>query len=183
MKFIPTPFLHEGMVLAQDLLTSNGELVLQKGQKLKKIHISKIKAFGYPGVYTNDNILKVKDASKKQVLVVDDSLFMRRFIGNVLTNNGYSVVGDAENGEIAVAKYEELHPDVVTMDITMPVLDGVGALEKIRRYDSKAKIVMVTSLGQDEVTQKALSLGAVTFITKPFKDTDILYTINKIFET
>lgn len=184
MKFVPTHCLNEGMILAQDLLNNDGKLLLRKGQVIKNFQISKIKGFGYAGIYVNDEVVNraidnSKECLKKRVLIADDSLYMRKFIGSALAKNGFTVVGEADNGEIAAMKYAELHPDVVTMDITMPVLDGVGALEKIRNYDSSAKVIMLSSMGQDKIVQKALSLGAVTFVVKPFKDVDIIYALNK----
>lgn len=188
MKFVNTYCLHDGMILAQDLLNKNGNLLLRKGQIIRDFHIAKIKEFGYTGIYINEEEVINKDkidtskCMQKRVLVVDDSLYMRKFIGGVLTKNNFTIAGEAENGEIATMKYAELHPDIVTMDITMPVLDGVGALEKIKDYDKTAKVIMISSMGQDDIAQKALNLGASTFVVKPFKDVDIIYALNKALE-
>ena len=123
------------MIVAQDLLNRDGKLLLSKGQSINCFHISKMKSLGYSGLYINDESANlIPDNSKictnKRVLVVDDSLYMRKLISSILTKNDFTVAGEAENGDIAILKYAELRPDIVTMDITMPVLDGIGALEK-----------------------------------------------------
>lgn len=188
MKFVNVHGLHDGMILAQDLLNKSGNLLLKEGRILRNSHIEKIKELGYTGVYINESEAVDKDkidtgkCMQKRVLIADDSLYMRKFIGTTLAKNNFVIAGEAENGEIAAMKYAELHPDVMTMDITMPVLDGVGALEKIKNYDKAAKVVMVSSMGQDAIAQKALEMGAASFIVKPFKDVDIVYALNKVLK-
>lgn len=116
----------------------------------------------------------------KKVLVVDDAAFMRVSISKVLTNNGYEVVGEAENGKIALQKYQELSPDIVTMDITMPEMDGLGALKEILAVNPGANIIMVTAMGQESMVREAILAGAKGFIVKPFKENVILEAIKNL---
>jgi len=103
-----------------------------------------------------------------RVLIVDDAMFMRVTIGNMLRDLKFEVVGEAENGKIAIEKYRELKPDVVTMDITMPVMSGIDAVKAITGEFPDAKIVMITALGQQKILKEALENGAKDFISKPF---------------
>lgn len=116
----------------------------------------------------------------KRVLVVDDAAFMRLTLKNMLQKNGFEVIGEASNGLEAVEKYFILNPDIVTMDITMPQMDGVQALEKIKGKDSSAKIVMISALGQESWVKKAVILGACGFIVKPYKEDYVIQTLNKL---
>lgn len=116
----------------------------------------------------------------KKILVVDDAVFMRTAVKTMLSKNGYEVAGEAEDGEIAVKKYKELQPDAVTMDITMPNQTGLEALKAIVEYDSEAKVVMLTALGQENMVREAIMLGAKSFILKPFKEEQIIKTLNQI---
>lgn len=111
-----------------------------------------------------------------KVLIVDDSRVSRRMLRNILVANGHEVIGEAENGQIGYEKFIELRPDIVTMDITMPVLDGLGALEKMMELDSNANIIMVTAAGQKEKMVEAIKNGATEFIQKPF-DADQITTV------
>ena len=95
---------------------------------------------------------------------------MRVSISKVLTNNGYEVIGEAENGKVAIQKYQELSPDIVTMDITMPEMDGLGALKEILAVSPDANIIMVTAMGQESMVREAILAGAKGFIVKPFKE-------------
>lgn len=103
-----------------------------------------------------------------RVLIVDDAMFMRVTIGNMLTDLGFEVIGEAENGKIAIEKYRKLQPDVVTMDITMPVMSGIESVKAIISESPDAKIVMISALGQQKMLKEALENGAKDFITKPF---------------
>ena len=114
-----------------------------------------------------------------RVLVVDDAAFMRVSIKNMLTKNGFEVVGEAENGKVAVAKYQELTPDVVTLDITMPELDGLEALKEIMKINPKAVVIMVSAMGQESMVRDAVMSGAKGFIVKPFKEDAIVAAIKK----
>jgi len=109
------------------------------------------------------------DKQVPTVLVVDDTLFMRVAISNMFTEWGYEVVGKAVNGKEAVAMYQELQPDLVTMDVTMPVMNGITAVKKIIPEFPDAKIIMITALGQQKLIVEAIESGAKDFITKPFE--------------
>ena len=115
-----------------------------------------------------------------KVLIVDDAAFMRISIKNMLTKNGYEVVGEAENGLIGVEMFKELHPDIVTMDITMPEMSGLDALKEITKIDPQAKVVMVSAMGQEAMVRDAIVSGAKGFIVKPFKEDGIIAAIKKL---
>jgi len=115
-----------------------------------------------------------------RVLIVDDAAFMRISIKNMLTKNGYEIVGEAENGAIGVEMYKELQPDIVTMDITMPELSGLDALKEITKLDPQAKVVMVSAMGQEAMVREAIVSGAKGFIVKPFKEEGIIAAIKKL---
>ena len=106
----------------------------------------------------------------KRVLIVDDASFMRMSIKNMLANYDFEIVGEAENGVMAIEKYKELQPDIVTMDITMPEMDGLEALREIKKIDPGASVVMVSALGQEARMKEAIIYGAKGFIVKPFKE-------------
>ena len=114
------------------------------------------------------------------VLIVDDSRTSRRFLRNMLTEAGYEVVAEAVDGEDGMKKYEEFKPDIVTMDITMPVTDGVTALEKIKAYDNTADVIMVTSAGQQKKVIQALKLGAYEFCMKPLDKDELLKVFKEL---
>ncbi|MDG3008245.1 response regulator [Paludisphaera mucosa] len=104
----------------------------------------------------------------KRLLVVDDALFMRRLIGTVAREAGWEVAGEAADGSQAVAMYPELRPDLVTMDLVMPVMGGLEALKKIRELDPEAKVVVITAVDQKQSVMDAIRLGAIDFVVKPF---------------
>ncbi|MBQ6975326.1 MAG: response regulator [Selenomonadaceae bacterium] len=114
-----------------------------------------------------------------RVLVVDDAAFMRMMVKDILTKNGYEVVGEAENGMKAVEKYKDLHPDLTTMDITMPEMDGISAVKAIRKIDPNAKIVMCSAMGQQAMVIEAIQAGARDFIVKPFQADRVLEAVKK----
>ncbi|GAX90535.1 response regulator [Effusibacillus lacus] len=116
----------------------------------------------------------------KKILVVDDAAFMRMMIKEILTKNGYEVIGEAQDGKEAVDKYKELTPDLVTLDITMPEMDGLGALREIRRYDPNAKVIMCSAMGQQAMVIDAIQAGAKDFIVKPFQADRVLEAIRKV---
>lgn len=116
----------------------------------------------------------------KKVLIVDDAAFMRLKIRDILEKNGYTSIEEASDGEEAFKKYKEFKPDVVTMDITMPQVSGLQALKAIIQYDPKAKVVMLSAMGQENMIKEAIISGAKTFIIKPFKDEYMLETLSKI---
>ena len=115
-----------------------------------------------------------------KVLIVDDSRVSRRYLRTILEENGHEVVGEAKNGQEGYEKFIELDPDVVTLDITMPVLDGLGALDKIMTLNSESNVIMVTSAGQKEKMVEAIKLGATEFIQKPFNPEQILDILERI---
>ncbi len=114
-----------------------------------------------------------------KVLIVDDASFIRVSLKMMLERNGFEVVGEAENGTVAVRKYLELKPDLVTMDITMPEVDGVTALKSIIQQDPAAKVVMISAMGQESTVKEAVIAGAVGFIVKPFKEEQVIKGLSK----
>jgi two-component system chemotaxis response regulator CheY len=114
-----------------------------------------------------------------KILIVDDAAFMRMMIKEILTKNGYTVVGEAQDGVQAVEKYKELRPDLVTMDITMPEMDGIHALKEIRSFDPNAKIIMCSAMGQQAMVIDAIQAGAKDFIVKPFQADRVVEAIKK----
>lgn len=115
----------------------------------------------------------------KGILIVDDAAFMRMMIKDILSKNGFDIVGEAENGLKAVEKFSELNPDLVIMDITMPELDGIEAVKKIRTIDDSAKIIMCSAMGQQAMVIEAIQAGAKDFIVKPFQPERVLEAVNK----
>lgn len=116
----------------------------------------------------------------KKVLIVDDAAFIRLTIKTMLEKNGFEVAGEAENGIAGVKKYQELKPDLVTMDITMPDMTGIEALKEIIKLDPKAKVIMLSAMGQEAMVREAVLSGAVSFIVKPFKEEQLITTLNKV---
>lgn len=115
-----------------------------------------------------------------KVLIVDDAAFMRLTLKTMLERNGFEVVGEAENGAAGLIKYKELKPDIVTMDITMPIMDGLQALKEIKAFDPKAKIVMLSAVGQKPYICEAVMLGAKSFIVKPFQEKHVVKVLSQI---
>ena len=115
-----------------------------------------------------------------RVLVVDDAAFMRMMVKDILSKNGYEVVGEAENGMKALEKYQELKPDLVTMDITMPEMDGVSAVKEIKKVDPNAKIVMCSAMGQQAMVIESIQAGAKDFIVKPFQADRVIEAVKKV---
>ena len=115
----------------------------------------------------------------RNVLVCDDAAFMRMMIKDILTKNGYNIAGEAENGLKAIEKYNELKPDLVLMDITMPEMDGISAVKEIKKIDPNAKIVMCSAMGQQAMVIEAIQAGARDFIVKPFQADRVLEAVRK----
>jgi two-component system chemotaxis response regulator CheY len=113
------------------------------------------------------------------VLIVDDALFMRMMIKDILSKDGFVVVGEAENGAEAVEKYANLKPDLVTMDIVMPEMDGIEAVRNIVKMDPGAKVLMCSAMGQQPLVVEALEAGARDFIIKPFQPAKVVEAVRK----
>lgn len=115
-----------------------------------------------------------------RVLIVDDAMFMRNSLKMILEKHRFEVVGMAGNGLEAVAQYKSLKPDVVTMDITMPEMDGLEALRAIRAMDSSAKVVMISAVGKEDAVREAVISGAKSFIVKPFQEDKVIAVMSKL---
>ncbi|AEE96066.1 response regulator [Mahella australiensis] len=115
----------------------------------------------------------------KKVLIVDDAAFMRMMIKDILTKNGYEVSAEAENGLKAVEKYKEDKPDLVIMDITMPEMDGIESVKKIKNLDPNANIIMCSAMGQQAMVIEAIQAGAKDFIVKPFQADRVIEAVKK----
>ncbi|PFJ17256.1 two-component system response regulator [Bacillus cereus] len=116
-----------------------------------------------------------------KILVVDDAMFMRTMIKNLLKSNSeFEIIGEAENGVEAIQKYKELQPDIVTLDITMPEMDGLEALKEIIKIDSSAKVVICSAMGQQGMVLDAIKCGAKDFIVKPFQADRVIEALTKV---
>lgn len=115
----------------------------------------------------------------KNILIVDDAAFMRMMIKDIISKNGFVVTGEAENGQQAVEMYEKLKPDLVTMDITMPEMDGITAVKKIRQLDPEARIIMCSAMGQQAMVMEAIQAGARDFVVKPFQQDRVIQALKK----
>ena len=115
-----------------------------------------------------------------KILIVDDSRTSRRMLKEILEDAGHTIIGEAVDGEEGYLKYQELKPELVTLDITMPKLDGIEALQLIKKYDENARIIMITAAGQKEKMVRAVKYGAAEFITKPYEASDVLKVIDQV---
>ncbi len=133
----------------------------------------------FPAVNEKDPEGRRSDGTPYRVLVVDDSMFVAKQLTQILTSAGFEVVGTAGNGEEAVERYKELHPniDLVTMDITMPKMDGVTALQKVIDFDKDAAVVMISALGKNDLVKNSLIIGAKNYIVKPLDRAKVLERI------
>lgn len=118
----------------------------------------------------------------KSVMICDDAAFMRMMIRDILTKNGFTVAGEAENGLKAIDKYKETKPDLVLMDITMPEMDGIQALKEIMKLDDDAKVVMCSAMGQQAMVIESIQAGAKDFIVKPFQADRVIEAVKKVLE-
>jgi len=118
--------------------------------------------------------------AEKTILLVDDAAFMRVMLKDVLTKNGYHVIGEAENGVKAVEKFKELRPDLCILDITMPEMDGIEAAKYIKEIDSSALIIMCSAMGQQAMVLDAIQAGARDFIVKPFTADRVIEAVSKV---
>jgi len=114
-----------------------------------------------------------------KVLGVDDAAFMRMMLKDILLKGGFEIAGEATNGAEAIRLYQELKPDLVTMDITMPEVDGIAAVKEIKKIDPNAKVVMVSAMGQQAMVIEAIQAGASDFIVKPFQPDRVLEALKK----
>lgn len=114
----------------------------------------------------------------QKILLVDDSAFMRTIIKNTLTDSGYSDFLEAEDGRKAIELYESGKPDLVILDLIMPNMDGVETLKKIRHIDEKAKVLVLTAIGQDQMQKECKKYGAAGYLIKPFEDKELTITVN-----
>ena len=114
------------------------------------------------------------------ILIVDDASFMRMMIKDILSKNGFTILGEAENGLKAVEKYKELNPDLVIMDITMPEMDGILALKKIKENDAGATVIMCSAMGQQAMVIESIQAGAKDFIVKPFQADRVIEAVKKV---
>lgn len=114
-----------------------------------------------------------------RILVVDDAAFMRMMIKDILAKNDFEVIGEAADGAQAVEKFQELSPDLVTLDITMPEMDGIEALKKIREIDPNARVIMCSAMGQQAMVIDAIQAGAKDFIVKPFQADRVVEAVRK----
>lgn len=117
-----------------------------------------------------------------RVLVVDDAAFMRMMLKDILTKAGHEVVGEAANGVEAVEKYKELKPDVVTMDITMPEMNGIDAIKEIKKVDPNATVIVCSAMGQQAMVIEAIQAGAKDFIVKPFQAARVIEAVQKVIK-
>jgi two-component system chemotaxis response regulator CheY len=116
----------------------------------------------------------------KKVMLVDDTKFMRMMLANILTPKGYEIVAEAEDGLQAIEKYNQLKPDLVTMDIVMPHMEGIEAARNIVASDRNAKIIMVTAVGQESKVKEAIEAGARGYIVKPFQAPQVIEEVEKV---
>lgn len=121
-------------------------------------------------------------AKKAKILIVDDAIFMRRMLGDILKEAGHEIVGEAVNGREAIEKYRKVRPDVVTMDIIMPEMGGIEAVKDIISNDKAAKILMVSAMGQQQLVVEAIQAGAKDFIVKPFEASRVITAVERILE-
>lgn len=116
----------------------------------------------------------------KSVLIVDDAMFMRHAIRMALEKAGFEVVGEADNGALGAQMYQDLKPDLVTMDITMPDVDGIEGLKMIRSFDPQARVVMISAMGQETFVREAIVAGASGFLVKPFNEEKIIQVLRAL---
>jgi two-component system chemotaxis response regulator CheY len=163
---------------------------LMKHEKGKSVENQRRKAMNLRSYllssgYRNELFLRIAflcnmEENMKNILIVDDAVFMRTVLKNILVKEGYNVIAEASNGIEAISKFKEHKPDIVTMDITMPEMDGIVALGEILKIDSTAKVCMVSAMGQQQVILESVKSGAKDFIVKPFTPDDVLAKMSKL---
>lgn len=117
-----------------------------------------------------------------RLLVVDDAKFMRMTLTNILTRAGHEVVGEGENGKEAIELYRKLNPDLVIMDITMPIMSGLDAVKEIKKEYSSAMVIMCSAMGQQKMVVEAIEAGAKDFIVKPFDESRVSDAVNRVLD-
>jgi two-component system chemotaxis response regulator CheY len=115
----------------------------------------------------------------KKILIVDDAAFMRMMLKDILSKAGYEIAGEADNGKVGVERFLELQPDLVTMDITMPEMDGISAVREIKKHKADATVIMCSAMGQQAMVIDAIQAGAKDFIVKPFQPDRVLDAVRK----
>jgi two-component system, chemotaxis family, chemotaxis protein CheY len=120
-----------------------------------------------------------REPGMARVLVVDDAVFMRKMVSDALARGGHEIVGEAGNGQEAIERYQELKPEVTTLDITMPEMDGIAALKAILDLDPTARVIMCSALGQESKVLEAVKAGARDFVVKPFQPERVLEAVGK----
>ena len=138
----------------------------------------------YPNINERIPDGRKPDGGYYKVLIVDDSLFVTKQLSQILVSEDYEVVATAENGEQALAKYKELYPnvDLVTMDITMPKMDGIECLRKIMEFDKNARVVMISAIGKQDLVKESLLIGAKNYIVKPLNRAKVLERIKAVLK-
>jgi two-component system chemotaxis response regulator CheY len=116
----------------------------------------------------------------RKVLIVDDVAFVRKTLSEILTQAGYQVVGEAADGQEAVTKYASTRPDVVTMDIVMPIMSGIEATRKIMKLEKDARVVIISAMGQENLVMEAINVGARDYVLKPFSASDVVKTLERV---
>lgn len=117
------------------------------------------------------------------VLIVDDTKFIRMTLSSIFEKHSYTIVGEAENGQEGVEMYKEFEPDLVTLDITMPIMNGLETLKHIMKFDDQANVIMCSAMGQQKLVVEAIELGARDFIVKPFEERRVIDTVSKFIKT
>ncbi len=118
-----------------------------------------------------------------RILLVDDAMIIRMILRKILTEAGFEIAGEASNGAEAIRKYQELRPDLVTMDITMPEMGGIKALKSIREFDPNAQVIICSAMGQKSLIIEAMEAGAVNFLAKPFDEEKVVETVRKTLQS
>jgi two-component system chemotaxis response regulator CheY len=138
----------------------------------------------YPNINERIPDGRKPDGGFYKVLIVDDSMFVTKQLSQILVSEDYEVVATAENGEMALAKYKELYPniDLVTMDITMPKMDGIECLRKIMEFDKNARVVMISAIGKQDLVKESLLIGAKNYIVKPLNRAKVLERIKAVLK-
>lgn len=138
----------------------------------------------YPNINERIPDGRKPDGGAYKVLIVDDSMFVTKQLSQILVSEDYEIIGSAENGEQALEKYKELYPniDLVTMDITMPKMDGIECLKKIMEFDKNAKVVMISAIGKQDLVKESLLIGAKNYIVKPLNRAKVLERIKAVLK-